>query len=114
MQIKAQLTQLLQLQTGESKNGIWKKQDVIVETEGQYPKKICVSIWGDKINESQLQIGNLLNIYYELESREFNSKWYTDVKAWKIELADTKVAIVENSVFIIPDSILEDDEDLPF
>ena len=54
MQLTAKLVQLLPLQTGSGKNGQWKKQDVIVETEGQYPKKICISIWGDKINESQL------------------------------------------------------------
>ena len=69
MQLTATLTQLLPLQTGESKNGTWKKQDIILETEGQYPKKICVSIWGEKINESQLQIGNVLTILFELESR---------------------------------------------
>ncbi|WP_248903344.1 DUF3127 domain-containing protein [Flavobacterium sp. K5-23] len=61
-----------------------------------------------------MQVGNSLIISYELDSREFNNKWYTDVKEWKIELADAKVAIVENSIFIAPDSISEVDEDLPF
>ncbi len=87
MQLTAKLVQLLPLQKGTGKNGEWKKQDIIVETEGQYPKKICVSIWGDKINESQLQAGNMLNISFDIESREYNSRWYTDVKAWKIETA---------------------------
>lgn len=74
-----------------------------------------MSVWADKINESQLQIGNLLTISYELESREYNNKWYTDVKAWKIEIAETKVPIAENSFFIDNlDSIREEDEDLPF
>ncbi len=50
MQLTATLTQLLPIQSGESKSGTWKKQDIIVSTNGQYPKKICVSIWGDKIN----------------------------------------------------------------
>jgi hypothetical protein len=74
MQITAKLIQLLPLQTGMSKNGQWRKQDVIVETDGQYPKNICVSIWGDKINKTQLQVGNSLIISYELESREYNNK----------------------------------------
>lgn len=52
MQLTAKLIQLLPLQTGTGKNGDWKKLDIIVETDGQYPKKICVSIWGDKINEA--------------------------------------------------------------
>ena len=87
MQISAKLVQLLPLQTGNGKNGTWKKQDIIVETDGQYPKKICISIWGDKINESQLQVGNLLKIDFDVESREYNGRWYTDVKAWKVEAA---------------------------
>ncbi|PKP19958.1 MAG: hypothetical protein CVU05_10105 [Bacteroidetes bacterium HGW-Bacteroidetes-21] len=86
MQITAKLIQKLPLQTGQGKNGEWKKQDVILETDGQYPKKICVAIWGDKINESQLQEGNFLKIDFDVESREFNGRWYTDVKAWKIEM----------------------------
>lgn len=89
MQLTAKLSQLLPIQTGTGKNGEWKKQDIIVETDGQYPKKICISIWGDKINESQLQVGNKLKIDFDIESREFNNKWYTDVKAWKIEVEDS-------------------------
>ena len=61
MELKAKLIQLLPLQTGTGKNGEWKKQDIIVETEGQYPKKVCISIWGDKINTAQLQIGKILS-----------------------------------------------------
>ena len=87
MQLTAKLTQLLPLQTGTGKNGQWKKQEFIVETEGQFSKKVCISIWGDKINDSQLQIGNELRIDFDIESREYNGRWYTDVKAWKIELA---------------------------
>src|SRR3569832_774754 len=88
MQLTAKLIQLLPLQTGTGKNGQWKKQDIIVETEGQYPKKVCISIWGDKINESVLQVGSQLNVSFDVESREYNGRWYTDVKAWKIEPAD--------------------------
>jgi hypothetical protein len=81
MQLTAKLTQLLPLQIGTGKNGEWKKQDIIVETSSEYPKKICVTIWGDKINESQLHIGNELKIDFDIESREYNGRWYTDIKA---------------------------------
>ncbi len=87
MQLTAKLTQILPLQTGTGKNGEWKKQDIIIETDGQYPKKICVSVWGDKINNSQLQVGNNLKIDFDIESREYNGKWFTDVKAWKLEVS---------------------------
>ena len=87
MQITAKLFQVLPLQTGMGRNGEWKKQDIILETEGQYPKKVCIAIWGDKISESQLQVGNMLTVDFEIESREYNGRWYTDVRAWKVELA---------------------------
>ena len=87
MELKAKLVQLLPLQTGTGKNGEWKKQDIILETDGQYPKKVCISIWGDKIDNAKLQVGNLLNVSFDIESREYQSRWYTDVKAWKIDVA---------------------------
>ena len=113
MQLTAKLTQLLPIQTGTGKNGVWKKQDIILETEGQYTKKICVSIWGDKINEDQLKIGNELKIEFDIESRDYNGRWYTDIKAWKIELASS--ANQTNS--IVPDSKeiqKNEEDDLPF
>ena len=115
MQIAAKLTQLLPIQTGNGKNGEWKKQDIIVETGGQYPKKICVSIWGDKINESGLKIGNELKIDFDIESREFNGKWYTDIRAWKIELADTGNPVnssLPNSKTV--EAQENEEDDLPF
>ncbi len=49
MQLTSKLIQLLPLQIGAGKNGQWKKQDIIVETEGQFPKNVCISIWGEKL-----------------------------------------------------------------
>jgi len=87
MQLTARLIQILPMQSGMGKNGEWKKQEIVVETDGQYPKKVCISMWGDKINEPVLQIGNMLDINFDVESREYNGRWYTDVKAWKVDLA---------------------------
>jgi len=115
MQLTAKLTQLLPIQTGTGKNGEWKKQDIIVETDGQYPKKVCISIWGDKINEQQLSIGNTLTIDFDIESREFSGRWYTDLKAWKIEVANQNILSVNNLENIEPLDLSEEKDDgLPF
>ena len=116
MQLTAKLLQLLPLQTGAGKNGPWKKQDIILETEGTYPKKVCISIWGDKIDANQLQPGNMLKIDFDIESREYNGRWYTDVKAWKVESAGTSpqsasIAPPDNTTFTASN---KDDDDLPF
>ena len=112
MNIKAKLLQLLPLQTGMGKNGQWRKQDIIVETDGDYPKKICISIWGDKINEKHLIVGNNLLIDFEIESREFNDKWYTDVRAWRLIPADQVTSFDLNNPIAAEEPSAEDD--LPF
>ena len=119
MELTAKLIQLLPLQTGTGKNGQWKKQDIIVETDGTYPKKVCISIWGDKINESVLKIGEQLSLSFDVESREYNGKWYTDVKAWKIEPASASKsgAPKENATIDQPffeEGQMESKDDLPF
>lgn len=92
MQITAKLVQRLPLQTGQGKNGEWKKQEVIVETDSQYPRKICIAFWNEKINDAALQIGNTVRVDFDVESREFNGRWYTDVKAWKVEVVSGETA----------------------
>ena len=111
MQLTAKLIQLLPIQTGSGKNGEWKKQDIIVETDGQYPKKVCVSIWGDKINEQQLSIGNTLTIDFDIESREYSGRWYTDLKAWKIEVANQNTPPTNNLKNIEPLDLSEERDD---
>lgn len=116
MQLTAKLVQLLPLQTGTGKNGEWKKQDIIVETEGQYPKKVCISIWGDKINADVLQPGAQLNISFDVESREYNGRWYTDVKAWKVEPANGGGTIdkAAGDEVYFDEGQMEEKDDLPF
>ena len=116
MQLTAKLTQVLPLQTGTGRNGEWKKQDIIVETEGQYPKKVCISIWGDKINSAQLQPGAMLTISFDVESREYNGRWYTDVKAWRVEpagAAGSQPQAEPNDDFT-NQTLTSSDDDLPF
>ncbi len=117
MQLTAKLVQLLPLQTGSGKNGAWKKQDIIVETEGTYPKKVCISIWGDKISESLLKVGSQLSISFDVESREYNGRWYTDVKAWKIEPAGAANSAGNDGPIDQPyfeEGQMENKDDLPF
>ena len=84
MQISAKLVNILPAQTGTGKNGEWKKQDLVFETQDQFPKKICISFWGDKLQSVELRESETYVIDFDIESREYNGKWFTDLKAWKI------------------------------
>ena len=85
MELTGKIIQLLPEESGQSARGPWRKQQYILETEGQYPKKVCFMAWGDKIDEFKIQEGDELVVSINIESREYNGRWYTDVKAWKIQ-----------------------------
>lgn len=121
--IEGKLIQILPLQEGNSTRGAWKKQDFILETTEQYPKKVCISCWGEKVDELQkFQPNETLSIAINVESREYNSKWYTDIKAWKMDRAGNNSAAPTNNTptqnasdDIVGMSFSNDDEgDLPF
>ena len=84
MEIKGKIIEILPEKSGQSANGEWRKQEYILETDSNYPKKICFMAWGDKIGEFNLQQGENVEVSVDLESREYNGRWYTDVKAWKV------------------------------
>jgi Domain of unknown function (DUF3127) len=84
MDISGKIIQLLPVQTGQGKNGTWKKQEFILETGDTYPKKVCIAVWGDKIDLASFKAGETVDVSFDVESREYNGRWYTDVKAWKI------------------------------
>ena len=85
MEIKGRLSKVLPVQTGQGRNGEWKKQGFVIELDGTYPKKVHFQVWGDKVNVGSLVVGDMINVFFDPESREFNEKWYTDLTAWKVE-----------------------------
>ena len=84
MNIKGKIVQIVDEQSGESAKGPWRKQEYILETDGQYPKQICFMVWNDKIDEFAIRENESVDVSIDLESREYNGRWYTDVRAWKV------------------------------
>ncbi len=117
MEINGKIIQALQEMSGNGRNGVWRKRDYILETEGQYPKKVCLTVWGDKIDQFAMQEGDDITAGIEVESREFNGRWYTDVKVWRVDKKGGNHPQNENSATNPDVSTFNDDsgEDiLPF
>ena len=86
MELSGKVIQKLPEVGGNSKSGnAWRKQEFILETGGQYPKKVCVSLWGDKIDQFSINAGENVTLSIDVESREYNGRWYTEVKAFKVD-----------------------------
>lgn len=92
--ISGRIALILPLQTGTSKAGNpWKKQGYVIDTGGQYPKKVCFSLFGDKIDQFPLQVGQDVTVSIGIESREFNGRWYTEVNAWNVAYASQQAQL---------------------
>ena len=88
LKITGKVTQILEEQSGEGRNGPWRKQEFILETDGDYPKHVCIVQWGDNIDQFGIQEGERITVHIDIQSREYNGRWYTDVKAWRVERTD--------------------------
>ena len=84
VEITGKIIELLTEKSGQSANGQWRKQEYVLQTEAEYPKKVCFMVWGDKIDQFNVKQDESLTVSIDLESREYNGRWYTDVKAWKV------------------------------
>ena len=90
LEIEGRIARKLNVQTGTSARGAWAKQEFVVEyQEGNYPTQICMNVWGeDKVKDlERYQVGDRVKIAFNLSSREYNGRWYTDIRAWRIEPA---------------------------
>lgn len=88
LKIKGKVTQILEEQSGTGKNGPWRKQEFILETQGKYPKKVCITQWNDKIDQFDVQEGEEITAFIDIKSRKYKGNWYTDVTVWKVERGD--------------------------
>jgi hypothetical protein len=86
MEIIGKVVRLGNLTEGTSARGPWRKQELIIETEEQYPRTVCLICWTNQIDEIQkFAPGQTIKAQIDISSREFNGKWYTDVRVWRFD-----------------------------
>lgn len=79
----------LPLQSGVSKAGNnWSKQEYVLETQEAYPKKIHFSFFGDRANQYPLEVGDTVRLSFDIDSHEYNGRWFTSINGWKAEKID--------------------------
>ena len=90
LELVGKLIKVLPEVSGQSQKGPWSKQEFVLETlDASYPKKVCMTAWGDKVNDlKQYAEGDTLKATFSAESREYNERWYTELRAFRIELTE--------------------------
>lgn len=91
MELQVKVTQVLEKQTINKKDGgTMDKAAFVGETFGQYPKKVKFDVMGEKLEQVMMnaRVGATVTVSFDVESREWQGRWYTDLKAWKIMAMD--------------------------
>ena len=95
MEVVGKIIQVLPAQEGVGRNGNpWRVQPYVLETLDQYPRKVHFEVFGeDRIKQNPCEIDQLVTVSFDIESREFNGRWYTSIRAWRIQQGDTTQAV---------------------
>lgn len=85
MELTGTITKIMEEQQGMGKNGQWRKKEFVVQLDGPYAKLACFVLWNNRIDQFPLELNKYVKVYFDVESREYNGRFYTDLLVWKIE-----------------------------
>lgn len=87
MEFTGKCIAVCQPKSGEKNGKSWCVQEfVFEETEGQYQKKVCVTVFGeDRIKEFGIVVGEAYKVSFDIDAREYNGRWFNSIKAYKVE-----------------------------
>ena len=89
MEISGKIIHDLGEMSGVSKAGnSWKKHEYVLETKDSYPKQVHFDFFGERADQYPLSIGDDIKLSFDIESREYNGRWFTSIRGWKAEKAD--------------------------
>lgn len=131
MDIVGKIERIFPAQSGVGKTGNnWKKQEFLIVIPGQFEKRAVFNTWGDRIDLQQFAEGEEVRVHFDIESREFNGKYYTDLRAWRIDKMGASNASPQgasqdyynqsvpasnyNNIPASSESAIVPDDDLPF
>lgn len=87
LEIEGKIKTKLTPRSGSSARGGWTSQDFVVEyQDGNYPADACITAFGDeKVRDlDRFQVGDAVKVSFNVRAREFNGRWYNDLRMWRI------------------------------
>ena len=80
--------------SGTSARGPWQRQEVVFDLQtnnSQFPRKACVTFFNKPEEVARLKEGDACIVSFDIESREYNGRWYTDLRAWRVQPKQAEV-----------------------
>ena len=123
MEFEGVVYKIMPVTRGTSARGDWQRQEVIFELPQEFSRKICVIFFNKESDVARLREGMTCTVSVNIESREYNGKWYTDVRAWRVQPKDETAAapampdmppFTEEPAYAAPAAPMAEVDDLPF
>ncbi|MCQ2066844.1 MAG: DUF3127 domain-containing protein [Bacteroidaceae bacterium] len=121
MELTGKIIQVLEARSGVAKSSgnSWKVQEYVIETQEQFPHRMMFSIFGeDKIQQAAINAGDEVTVSFDINCREFNGRWYNDIRAWKVDHiaggAAAAPAAAPEAPAASPFTPSDEKDDLPF
>jgi hypothetical protein len=128
MEFKGTVYKILTATSGTSARGPWHRQEVVFDYNdgGQFSRKIVATFFNKESDVAKLHEGDVVNVSVNIDSHEYNGRWFNDIRVWRIQAeqvtnpnvsTDTATSAVDTSVGSTPEDIgapKESDDDLPF
>lgn len=122
MEITGRIILALPEISGTSKAGNpWKKREYVLETQETYPKKVHFDFFGERADQYPLNVGDNVRLSFDIESREYNGRWFTSIRGWKAESVDAAPAAPAPAPYQAPGAVppppistQAGEDDLPF
>lgn len=85
MELQGKIIVVLPERSGTSQRGNqWRSITYVLETQEQYPKKLAFDVINDKIDQLNIQFGEILTVQFDINAREYNGRWFNSVNAWNV------------------------------
>lgn len=117
MEVEGKVIADLGERSGTSKAGNpWKVREYVLETKDSFPRKIAFDFFGERADQYPLHIGDEIRLSFDIESREYQGRWFTSIRGWKSEPLAAAAPAAPAPGAVPPPPMVEpaNGEDLPF
>lgn len=94
MELQGKVIAVLPERSGVSQRGEWKSQEFVIQyQEGQYPRHLCFNVFGaERLQRFNIQIGQTVLVAFDIDARQWNDRWFTDIRAYDVRQVDPNAA----------------------
>ena len=88
MELAGRVIAVLEARSGLAKStgNPWMIQDYVIETHEQFPRRMTFNVFGEeKIKQFNIQLGEEINVFFDINAREYQGRWYNDIRAWRVD-----------------------------